>query len=79
MISFGIDPTISFKQSTYNVAEDYGLAETVLVLSNPSSLDITVQVLDNSVTARGTRKSSTMHIIINLLQYVTGFVCANPP
>ena len=69
MISFRTDPTISFNQSTYNVAEDNGLAQPILVLSNPSSLDVTIQVLDNSVTA--TRKSSTMHSIINLLQYVT--------
>ena len=72
MISFGTDPTVSFNQSAYSVAEDNGPARPLLVLSNPSSLDITVQVLDNSVTA--TRKLSTMHIIMNLLQHVISSV-----
>jgi len=35
---------ISFNQSTYIVDEDDGPAQPVLVLSNPSSTDITVQV-----------------------------------
>jgi len=35
-----------FEQSTYNVEEDDGPALPVLVLSNPSSTDITVQVFN---------------------------------
>ena len=38
------DPTVFFNQSTYSVNEGYGPAQLVLVLSNPSSEDITVQV-----------------------------------
>ena len=44
---------VSFSQSTYSVNEDDGLVQPVLVLSNPSSTDITVQVRDNSNTATG--------------------------
>jgi len=43
--------TISFSQATYNVDENNGAAQPVLVLSNPSSTDITVQVRDNQNTA----------------------------
>ena len=44
--------TVSFSQSTYSVNEDDGPVQLVLV-SNPSSTDITVQVRDNSNTATG--------------------------
>ena len=43
--------TITFNQSTYNVNEDDGPAQPVLVLSNPSSTNITVQVRDTQNTA----------------------------
>ena len=43
--------TVSFNQLTYNFNEDTGPAQPVLVLSNPSSTDITVQVRDNQNTA----------------------------
>ena len=38
----------------YYVDEDDGEIQVVLVLSNPASTDITVQVVDNSSTAMGT-------------------------
>jgi len=44
---------IGFNQSTYTVDEDDGPAQPVLVLSSPSSTDITVQVRSNDVTATG--------------------------
>ena len=44
---------ISFSQWTYSVDEDDGPAQPVLVLSNPSSTDITVQVRSNDITATG--------------------------
>ena len=40
-----------FNQTTYSVDEDDGPAKPVLVLSNPSSTDITVQVRDTQNTA----------------------------
>ena len=46
-----IAPTVSFSHSTYRFNEGDGPAQPVLVLSNPSSTDITVQVIDNENTA----------------------------
>ena len=43
--------TVNFNQSTYSVNEDAGPVQPVLVLSNPSSTDITVQVRDTQNTA----------------------------
>ena len=43
--------TVTFSQSKYSVNEDDGPAQPVLVLSNPSSTNITVQVRDNQNTA----------------------------
>ena len=48
-----LDITITFNQSTYRVNEDDGPAQPVLVLSNPSSTDITVQVNDTNGPAAG--------------------------
>ena len=45
--------SVSFNQSTYNVDENAGPAQPVLVLSNPSSTDITVQVFSANGTATG--------------------------
>ena len=44
---------VTFNQSTYSVNENDGPAQPVLVLSNPSSTDITVQVNDTQNTATG--------------------------
>jgi len=52
------DITVSFNQSTYMVDEDEGPAQPVLVLSNPSSTDITVVVTDSS----GSGNRSIIHI-----------------
>ena len=45
--------TISFNQSAYSIAEDGGLVQPVLVLSNPPSVDITIRVVDTGTTATG--------------------------
>ena len=45
--------TVSFHQSSYSVNENTGLCQNVLVLSNPSSTDITVKVRDSNSTAIG--------------------------
>jgi len=44
---------LKFDQSTYSADEDDGLVQATLVLSNPSSTDITVQVIDTADTATG--------------------------
>ena len=43
--------TVNFSEMAYSVNEDDGPAQPVLVLSNPSSTDITVQVRDTENTA----------------------------
>ena len=45
--------TVNFSQSTYSVDEDDGPAQPVLVLSNPSSTDITVQIKSKNKAATG--------------------------
>ena len=52
-IIISADLTISFDQSSYNVNENSGLSQHVIVLSNPSSRDIDFLVVDNSITAVG--------------------------
>ena len=56
--------TISFEQPMYIVDEADGRVEPVLVLSNPSSSVITVQVFSTNGSATG------KHLTIS---YVTGF------
>ena len=48
-----IDIIVNFSQSLYNIGESIGPAQPVLVLSNPSSTNITVQVRSNDTTATG--------------------------
>ena len=45
--------TVMFEQSTYSVDEDSGPAQSVLVLSNPSSMEFTVQVTNTDGSATG--------------------------
>ena len=48
---------VNFEQSTYNVYEDRGPAQPVLILSNPSSTDMKIQVTrfnDQGTLASGT-------------------------
>ena len=44
---------IAFDQSTYSINEDVGYIQLTLVLSNPSSTDITIQVTTTDKTATG--------------------------
>ena len=61
-IVLNVAPTIDFNQSKYNVDEDDGPAQPVLVLSNPSSTDITISVFstDGSATGKDTLLPSTL-------------------
>ena len=45
--------TVSFSQSMYSVGENEGPVQPVLVLSNPSSTDVTVRVADRGDTVTG--------------------------
>ena len=46
--------TVSFNQTSYSIEESKGFLQPVLVLSSPSSVDITVEVREYSGSA--TRK-----------------------
>jgi len=52
-ITHSIAITVMFNQSMYSVIESEGPARPTLVLSNPSSSDITVQVTNTDGTATG--------------------------
>lgn len=51
--SYFIDPAVSFELSTYNVEENSGSLELALVLSNPSSIPIAIQVLTTDGSTNG--------------------------
>ena len=44
---------ITFDELTYNVDERSGMAQIALVLSNPLSSDLTIEVTTNDITASG--------------------------
>ena len=48
---FTVGSIVTIELSTYSVDEDDGPAKPVLVLTNPSSTDITVQVRDTQDSA----------------------------
>jgi len=52
-ISHLIAITVKFNQSIYSVDEDTGPARPTLILSNPSSTDITIQVTNTDGSATG--------------------------
>ena len=45
--------TVNFTQSVYRFDEDSGVVQLTLVLSNPSSADITVEALNTDESATG--------------------------
>ena len=54
--------TIMFSERTYNVDEDAGPAQPVLVLSNPSSTAFTVRVREQSGTATSKQTNTYINI-----------------
>ena len=44
---------VNFSQPAYSVEENSGVAEIQLMFSNPSSIDITVQVYSGDINATG--------------------------
>ena len=53
ILCFDLVTTVSFNQSNYIVNETDGYVQITLVLSNVSSVDVTVQVTNEDITARG--------------------------
>ena len=50
---YHIDVAIHFMESRYVVVENNGAVQLVLVLTKPSSTEITVEVMSNDITATG--------------------------
>lgn len=59
--------TVSFKQSAYSVNENNGVVQPELILNNPSSVSITVQVTEKNNTAMG--KKTIIIIVITYVPY----------
>ena len=50
---FSLAITVSFEQSAYSVNEELIMVQPVLIFSNPSQSDITVQVMNTDVSTSG--------------------------
>ena len=53
MLAFLIVTTVNFNQSTYSVYENDGYVQPVLVLTKPYSIDFTITIQEDSITASG--------------------------
>ena len=60
------DATVYFSQSTYSVNEDDGTVQLVLTLNTSITVDVTVLVRSNDVTANGKWSSFNCYYISNL-------------
>ena len=67
-----IAPSVNFSQSTYNVDEDDGPAQPVLILSSPLSTDITVGVCSTDGSATG--RIHSFNFVDSCLQFTGGGV-----
>ena len=56
--------TVRFSESMYSVNENAGPAQPTVVLSNPSSTDITVQVTTTAGSATGEYCSILINIMV---------------
>ena len=63
---------VMFEQTTYSVDEDDGPARLVLILSNPSSVEFTVQVTNTDGTATGV--STIGEYCSILINYIRAFI-----
>ena len=50
---YHIDVAVHFMKSRYVVVENNGAVQLVLVLTKPSSTEITVEIMNNDITATG--------------------------
>ena len=55
-----VGSTVKFSQISYSTAEDNGALQTVLILSNPLSSNITIEVVDINGTSIG-----KLNILVN--------------
>ena len=55
---------MKFNQSLYHVIEDSGPVQPTLLLSDPLSFDITVEVFNTNITASGEDYSTTKTVLL---------------
>ena len=72
MVIYNPGSVVRFSQSMYRVFEDDELVQPALVLNNPSSSEITVQVNDNSITATGELINIMSHTITLIILATEG-------
>ena len=53
---------VKFNKTTYHVNEDKGAARLALVLTKPSSINITVEVFNSNATAFGKYSGTLMDL-----------------
>ena len=59
-IYYPIVITVTFNESSYNVNEGNGKVQLILLLSNPSSTNITIQLRDRQNTAKS-KPNNVLH------------------
>ena len=72
---FATSLNVNFNQSTYSVNENDRILQPVLILSNPSSTDITVQVRSTDKTATGEYHDRGMYIIGSMQHRIVHCIC----
>jgi len=61
---------INFNQPTYSVDEDNGVVEIQLIFSNPSSIDMTIDINSEEINATSKFKiNSFENLLINIFHY----------
>ena len=61
VVLFITGSTVFFSQSSYSVNEKYGRVQLVLELSSIVSIEFTVQVTSNDITAKGEQICNYYH------------------
>ena len=62
--------TITFEQPTYIINEDNVTVQPVLIFSNPSATDITVQVINTDVSTTSGNFTHTCALSCNCLMFM---------
>ena len=65
-----VDITVRFNQSTYNVTENSGVIQLLLVLSGPSSFIVKVRLTDINTDTNTSANSTYDKLLITLLNVI---------
>ena len=70
-VHYTVDCIVSFSQSAYFIDENAGQIQLALILSNPSSTDITVAVLNEDIMATGKHTKNIFSSLIVLSNHTS--------